>query len=351
MESVDLPRVLLVSNGFGEGVGSHNVCRDLATKLHEAGYTILTTSPKSGRFTRVIDMLQTVWRRHREYEMAQIDVFSGFAFWWALLICQTLRFLRKPVILTLHGGNLPIFAKRWSWMVRWMLRSAATVTTPSRFLQEAMSSYSTHLQLLPNALNLEAYTCRTRLQADPHLVWVRALHRVYNPTLAVRVVALLAAEFPDIRLWMIGPDKGDGSLEEVRALVDKLGMSNHITLVGPVAKSAIPEWLDKGDIFLNTTNVDNTPVSVLEALACGLCVVSTNVGGIPYLLENCTDALLVPPDEAEAMAAAVRHILTTPTLATHLSAQGRAKAELYSWTYILPQWQHLIDTVAEGRAK
>jgi len=105
----------------------------------------------------------------------------------------------------------------------------------------------------------------------------------------------------------------------------------------------------KGDIFLNTTNVDNAPVTVLEAMASGLCVVSTNVGGIPYMLEDEQDALLVPPDDAEAMAAAVRRVLTEPRLAESLSRNARHKAERSDWAVVLPQWETLLAAVAEGQ--
>ena len=106
--------------------------------------------------------------------------------------------------------------------------------------------------------------------------------------------------------------------------------------------------MNRGDIFLNTTNIDNTPVTILEALACGLCIVSTNVGGIPYLLEDECDALLVPPDNAEAMALAVRKILTMPDLAKHLSQNARKKAERFDWRKIIPQWESLFQRVLKG---
>jgi Glycosyltransferase len=99
---------------------------------------------------------------------------------------------------------------------------------------------------------------------------------------------------------------------------------------------------------LNTSRVDNTPVSVLEAMACGLCVVSTNVGGISYLLEDGHDALLVPSNDPSAMAAAVHRILVEPSLAKHLSYNARKKSEQFDWSNILPQWEALLGWASKN---
>jgi glycosyltransferase involved in cell wall biosynthesis len=145
---------------------------------------------------------------------------------------------------------------------------------------------------------------------------------------------------------MFGPDWGDGSLQQMQSEARFLGVEERIGLPGRVPKAAVSKSLHQGDIFLNTTNVDNTPVSVLEAMACGLCVVSTNVGGIPYLLEHERDALLVPPDNPEAMAKAVHRILTEPGLAESLSQNARKKVEQFDWAVVLPQWERLFGDVA-----
>src|SRR5918912_1463847 len=134
-----------------------------------------------------------------------------------------------------------------------------------------MRPFCDELRLLPNPVNADAYEARVRRTAEPRLVWLRSFHEIYNPSLAPRVVALLAGEFPDIRLTMVGRDKGDGSLQRT------------------------------------------------HEVAAGLCVVSTNVGGVPHLLEDGRDALLVAPRDAGAMAAAVRRLLTDAPLAERLS--------------------------------
>jgi glycosyltransferase involved in cell wall biosynthesis len=342
---VGRPGVLLVGNFFPVGIGAHCTCVDFAARLGSAGWAVLTTSHKFGRLARLSDMLSTVWRRRRDYEVAHVDVFSGAAFVWAEAVCRSLRLLRKPYVLTLHGGGLPEFSRRWPGRVSTLLGSAAAVTTPSRYLLEQMSPYRRGLRLYPNPVDLSAYEFRARRRPEPRLVWLRAFSRIYNPALAPRVLALVASRFPAARLTMVGRDKEDGSLQETRRAAKEHGVGDRITFTGGVEKASVPGLLNGGDIFLNTTNVDNTPVSVLEAMACGMCVVSTNVGGIPYLLEDGKDSLLVPPGDAEAMAAAVLRILTEPGLAERLSRAARAKAEQFDWAAVLPRWERLLTEV------
>ena len=78
---------------------------------------------------------------------------------------------------------------------------------------------------------------------------------------------------------------------------------------------------------------------------------STNVGGLPYLLEDGRDALLVRPDDAAAMAEAVLRVVSEPGLARALAASGRAKVERFDWERVLPEWDALLTRgVREGAA-
>jgi len=338
--------ILVVGNFLSRYGGSRGVCEDLAERLADAGWKVLTASRKRARILMLLDMVLTAWHRRAEYDVAQIDVFSGNAFVWAEAVCWALRRAHKPYVLTLHGGNLPHFVQRHPHRVKRLLQSAAAVTAPSRYLQEQMAPYRGETVLLPNPLELGQYRFVARRRPASKLVWLRAFHTIYNPVLAVNVLARLARSHPAIALIMVGPDKDDGSLQAVQDAARFLGVSDRLTIQAGVPRADVPKWLQKGDIFLNTTNVDNAPVSVLEAQACGLCVVSTNVGGLPYLLDQEQDALLVPPQDPAAMALAVERILTEPRLAERLSRSARAKAEQHDWSVILPQWEELLNKVA-----
>jgi len=337
--------ILLIGTFLSEASNVYSVNEDLTIRLEENGWRVFTTSHKSSRVTRMLDILTTIWKHRNLFQIAQIDVYSGPAFIWAELAGLILKILQKPYILTLHGGRLPQFSRRWPMRARWLLGSAAIVTIPSRFLLETMQYYRRDLHLLPNPLDLSSYIFQLRDAPKPQLLWLRAFHVIYNPTLAPRMLARLHLTFPAACLTMIGPDKGDGSLQLTKRVAQDLGILSQIDFPGGVPKTEVPNLLNRGDIFINTTNIDNTPISVIEAMASGLCVVSTNVGGIPYLLQNEHDALLVPPDDPSAMAAAIQRILTEPDLAERLSKNARRKAEQFDWSAILPQWENLFYEV------
>lgn len=342
--------LLMIGNFVSRTLGLQGSSEDLAWQFSQAGWQVITASSKPRRLARLLDMVTTAWRRRRAYQVAYVDVYSGKAFFWAEAVCLVLRRAAKPYILNLRGGALPSFARRWPGRVYRLLKSAKAAVTPSPYLLEKMKPYHRDLRIIPNGLDLPNYHSKIRVKPRPHLVWLRAFHAIYNPTLAPRVLSKLSQEFSNVSLVMVGPDK-DGSLLQTQKLTSEMGLNDKVRFPGKIAKADVPLWLQPADIFLNTTNVDNTPVSVIEAMACGLCIVSTDVGGIPYLLQHEQDALLVPPDDADAMAEAVHRILTEPGLAEHLSRQARQKVENFDWSVILPKWEELLTIVAERQAR
>ncbi len=340
------PGVLMIGNFLSGSVGVRCVCEDLAEGLRSRGWRVFTASSAENRVLRLLQMLAVTWRKRARYTVAQIDVYADLAFVYAEVVAVSLRLLRRPFILTLHGGALSELAQTSPRRVERLLRSAATVTAPSGHHQEGLRHLRPDIQVVRNGVDLSLCEPRVLNTARPRLVWLRAFHKTYNPVLAVEVVHLLSADFPELLLLMVGPDKGDGAYEETAAAVAKHGLENRVRLSGAVPKGEVPSMLAQGDIFLNTTDIDNAPVTVVEALACGRCVVSTDVGGVPLLLTDGVDGLLVPPRDAAAMAAAVRRILTDASLAARLSANARATALAFDRETVLTTWEELLVSVS-----
>ncbi len=342
------PGLLMVSNYLASPRHNKNIWHSLSERLRQVGYEVLTTSSRENQLLRLLDMLWTAWARRNDYDLAQIDVFSGKAFIFAEACAGLLKCLRKPILLTLHGGGLPQFSRSHPRRVRRLLRSASLVVTPSPFLMNGFAQFRSDIRMIPNPINLDATKFRQRDHLKPKLIWVRAFHKVYNPTLAVKVTAGLRDRYPEVHLTMIGPDKGDGSLAEVMETAHRLGVTDHLTIIQGVPHDAIFSYLDQADIFINTTNYDTSPRSMVEAMANGLCVVSTDVGGIPYLAANQVEALLVPPGDEPKMIEAVELLLSDPHLAGQLSYQARKKAEQYDWPEILDNWEQLFLALGES---
>lgn len=348
MTAEQKPPLLLVGNFLSGSIGTRGVGEDLSERLQARGWPVLTCSSRRGKAARMVDMLHTCWVQRHRYELAHIEVYSGRAFLWAEAVSGILRRIGKPYVLTLHGGNLPAFARQWPRRIRRTIAAAAAVTAPSPYLLEQMRHCRSDIRLLPNAIDGSLYSYVERERVRPKLVWLRAFHEVYDPWAAVRVLALLKPRFPDATLLMIGPEKGEGVVSSLRSLADQLGVSDDVEIHGTIPKAEVSRWLSGGDIFLNTSTVDNTPVSVIEAMACGLCVVSTNVGGLPYILTHEQDSMMVPARDPNAMAEAVARLLTEPKLAAFCSRNGRRKSEQFVWSVSLPQWEDLFFEVLEG---
>lgn len=339
------PTILMIGNYLSQPKHNRNIWNDLAERLAEDGWGVLTTSHQENQVLRLLDMLQTILFRRKQYALAQIDVFSGKAFVFAELCSSLLRWIGKPVLLNLHGGGLLEFSGKHPRRVKTLLERASMVVTPSTFIQEGLQAFHPNIRIIPNPIDISKAVFRPRSGLQAQLIWLRAFHAVYNPTLAVRVLHQLAEEFPGAYLTMIGPDKGDGSLQLCIQQARLLGVEKSVSIMNGIPHELVTEYMNRADIFINTTNYDVAPRSVLEAMACGLCVVSTNVGGMHWLVEDGQDGLLVPPDDPQAMTAAIKSILVDSALASRLSTKARQKAESLDWRYILPIWNEVLSAL------
>jgi glycosyltransferase involved in cell wall biosynthesis len=134
----------------------------------------------------------------KRYQIAEVDVFSGPSFLWVELSVIILKIIKKPIILTLHGGNLPEFAEKHTKRVQRVLASADAVVAPSAYLQTHLAQFRKDIHIIPNPIDKNAFPFRHRTQPRGNLVWVRAFHEVYNPSLAPAIIDSLRRNFPDI---------------------------------------------------------------------------------------------------------------------------------------------------------
>lgn len=285
-------------------------------------------------------MLLGVLRFGRGSQLVLIDTYSTQNFYYAVAVGNLCRLLRIPYVPILHGGNLPERLQKNRSQAYKLFHGAKTNVAPSGFLMDAFASEGyKNLTHIPNTFDLDQYSFLLRKSIRPKLLWVRAFADIYNPMLAIEALEALLKHYPDASLCMVGPDK-DGSLAECEAYA--ISKNLPVTFTGKLSKNAWRDLSVKYDIFLNTTNFDNTPVSVMEAMALGMPVVSTHVGGIPYLVTDDVDGILVPPDNKEAIVSAVRALCAQAEKGEALSRAARKKVEAFDWEIVKHDWITLL---------
>jgi len=336
-------KILHVSNFLSQHGYTKSVVEDLADKLEQYGLITYRVSNKINPILRLFDMIYQIFKLRKKIDIAHVAVFSGRAFIWAEVSTWLLHKLHIPVILSLHGGNLPSFSQKHSNRVKNLFKKANIIVSPSNYLIDKLSYFNKNIKLIHNPIDLKRFKYRKRNIIKPRLIWVRSFHQIYNPQLAIEVMKLLKENIPEVQLIMIGPGKGDGSLQKTKHLIQYYKLQKNVKIIDVVHNSKIPIFLDNADIFINTTNYDNTPISVLEAMACGLCIVSTNVGGIPYLLENGKDSLLVPPNSPERMSKEIMKLIKNVNFASNITNNARRKVENFKYEQIIKKWINLFN--------
>jgi glycosyltransferase involved in cell wall biosynthesis len=315
----------------------------LSDLFKEAGYSVISVSGQPNRYMRLADIVRTLIRRRSGFDVLVLDVFGGPSFVVEDVASRLGRLFGKRIVMCLRGGAMPEFMARFPRWTRRVIVRADELITPSEFLARAITPYGFRARVIPNVLNLPAYRYRHRSSVSPRLFWMRAFEPIYNPLMAVRVLARLRLQWPDASLVMAGQDKG---LEpDARRLAEELGLNGAVRFSGFLDMTGKAREGDAADIYINTNQVDNMPVGVVEACAMGLPVVATAVGGIPDLLRDGETGLLVPDGDDEAMVRSINRLLGEPDLAGRLSANGRRLAERSSWDEVRPQWERVFGEV------
>ncbi len=334
------PRLCFVGSMLGKHAGyPPDYAETLAKLFIQADYSVRLVSTSPYRLLRLADIIGSLILWRNQTDLFLINVHSGKAFGLADAASLTARWLRKPVILMLHGGNLPDFTSRHPHWAQRVFSRATAITAPSRYLAECVLLPQT-AYIIPNVIPIENYPFRLRRRVQPRLIWMRTFEAAYHPLMAVETLRLLLKSFSDAHLTMAGQDQG--MLEQVGKQIAKDGLEQHIRLAGYLHPPAKLREFSQNDIFLNTNRIDNMPISLIEAAASGLPVIATNVGGIPFLVQHETTALLVENGDACGMAEAVRRLLSEPKLAERLSQNGRCLAETFTWKRVQVLWEELF---------
>jgi L-malate glycosyltransferase len=343
------PRIALV--GFSlDIVGGQGVqAAALISELRRDGYEVrfVPFNPRLPRLVRGVrryryirTVLNQVFYLPSLYQLRDADVVHVFsASYWSFVLATapaivTARSLGKRTVLHYHSGEADDHLARWGRWVHPWLSLVDEIVVPSEYLRGVFARYGYPAQVIRNVVDTASFRYRERTLLRPHLLSARNLEPHYRVDNTLEAFALLRGRYPEATLTVAG----SGSEEQrLRRMADSLG-AGAVDFAGRVEPVAMTGLYDRAEVFVNSSVIDNQPVSVLEAFAAGLPVVSTATGDLAAMVRDGETGLVVPPDDPAALAKAVAALLDDPERARLMALRARDEVGRYTWPEVREAW-------------
>lgn len=355
MKCHELPKIALISEYPPPAAGMTVLADELYTRLKNENVPIIKirTNPELGVISWVdnIRVIRSLFKwlifiinciRIRKVDIVHIFSSSGLNFLLftvpPVILC---RFLSKRVIINYHGGGAKNYFKKHPKLLNFTMNRIDKLVVPSGYLETIFKEMGYNSIVIPNIANVERFVFRQRNNIQPVVISIRNLTVVYNIQCAVRAFAILQAKYPDAVLYVAGdgPEK-----QNIIKLISELKLNN-VKLLGNISNDLVPVYFDKSDIFINTSNIDNMPGSILEAFASGLPVVSTNVGGIPYMVKHNESGLLAEANDHESLGKYLIEVVENEKKSLLMANSGYQYIKTLGWPDLKEMWCDLYKSL------
>jgi L-malate glycosyltransferase len=349
-------RVLMVAPSLdilgGQAVQAARLCAHLQ-KEHTVEVDFLPVNPRLPGALHLLQKVKylrtlvtsalygaTLLARVRRYDVIHIFSASYYSFVLAptpaLLIS---RLYGKKTILNYHSGEAADHLARWRRTAIPTIRLASRVAVPSGYLVKVFEDFGLPAQPIFNIVESDRFQFRLRRPLQPVFLSNRNLEPLYDVGCILRAFSAIQRRFPSAVLLVAG----DGSQRVPLERLCRHLLLRNVEFLGKVPPEDMPRLYDRADIYLNSSRIDNMPISLMEAFACGLPVVTTDAGGIPYIVQHCRTGFLAPCGDDQVMAGYAMQLLEDPELATRVAFAARQSCEQYTWSAVRDQWLQLYQ--------
>ncbi|MBS4040546.1 MAG: glycosyltransferase family 4 protein [Flavobacteriales bacterium] len=332
--------ILYIGNQLTKHGYSPTSVDTLTPLLQKEGFKIYAGSSFKNIGLRFLHMIYLVFIYRKKVDVVMIDTYSTKAFWYALLVSQFCRLLNKKYVSYLHGGKLENRLNHSPFLSKLIFRNSCCNVAPSYFLQHLFCQHGFQKTIvIPNNIFIQNYSFLKKENFSPNLLWVRSMAAIYQPKMAIDVLVELKKVYPEATLTMVGPEK-----DVTIASLKQYATENNVEVVftGRLSKQEWCALAKTHDVFINTTSIDNTPITLIEAMALGMPIVSTNVGGIPFMVENHKHVKLVLPNQVIEFVKAIVEFIDNPDKTITMVYNARNLAETMDWNEVKHLWIDLI---------
>ncbi|HEX8248820.1 MAG TPA: glycosyltransferase family 4 protein [Pyrinomonadaceae bacterium] len=282
-----------------------------------------------------------------------VHIFSAAYYGFVLSVVPAIllaKLFGKKTIINYRSGEAENFFRGWGRYFLWAVRTADAVVSPSGYLVDVFEQFDVKGRSIFNIIDTDKFTFRARKALRPIFLSNRILESLYNIECIFRAYRIISEKFPDAKLIVAN----DGiEREKLERVAREMNLKN-VEFIGQVPHDKIAALYDSADVYLNSPNFDCMPGSLIECFASGLPIVSTNAGGIPYIVADGETGLLVATNDAEALAAKAIYLLENQEAAQAIIDNARKECAKYSWEAIRPQWLAVYEKLAaelKGKAE
>ena len=330
--------VLQIAN-FKKSVGGISGQVDVLLKElnNELVHTDLFNT-RASNFMRIILPLKLFFRSNK-YDTFHIHGCSGLGFYPIFIGVLVGVLKRKKIIVTYHGGKLKEFLNRYPRLIILILNKADVLTVPSIYLKNILTNYNIKSLCIPNIIRDDNVSFKERRTISPIIIVTRSLEKVYNISLMLEAYAQIKNKYDNAQLYIVG----DGSLKSSLENEVKNKKIKDVVFTGRIDNSLIGEMLNKADIYVNPSTADNMPLSLFEAFACGLPVISTNVGGIPNFIQNNKNGFLIDSKNTHSLVEKIEFILKNQEVVDTITKNAYKTFKNYTWNSLKYKYSDLYN--------
>ena len=262
---------------------------------------------------------------------------------------------KVPSIVTYHGDgsegigsfirNIGVSVYNKHLIDKILYRADVIISPSEHYIDESrfLGEYRDKIVVIPNGIEIEDFDislskeqCKEKLGLPPDkntILFVGNLIPYKGPDVLVKAMPMIVEEVPDVELMFVGGGRMRAGMEE---LSKKLGVEKYVKFAGFVEASLKPLYYKAADVFClpSTMSTESFGIVNLEAMACSIPIVASAIGGVPDVIKDGENGLLVPPSDSGSLADAIIYLLENKDVRKNMGKNGRKKAENYSWKMI-----------------
>lgn len=253
------------------------------------------------------------------------------------------KIFNKKSVLNYHHGGLKEHINEWKLTAKPTMQMFDEIIVPSQFLVDVFSEFGLKSQAISNFIETESFVFRERNPLKPVFLSNRNFEPHYNVECVLRAFQVIQKEITESSIIVVGYGTEETKLKN---LAENLNLKN-VEFTGKILNEKMPEIYNRADIYLNASLVDNMPLSFIEAFSCGLPIISSNAGGIPYIIREGETGFLVAENDYPALAEKSLRLLVNNDLAQKVIFNARREAENYRIDKVINDWKKFYNEILD----